>query len=126
MVLLKVYKCSVSKEFEYKVIDSFFDCYIVEAMHNNRIAIRDEAGHILWIGDNGYNLKIDDIIKFDKYAINVYDDNGDVIESKLHNYKNRVKDMKLIELKEIAIKAVINYSKDLKDLIYNAEINFMD
>lgn len=44
--LLKVYQCSISKKFEYKLINDL-ENYTVKSIHNNRVAIEDNVGDIL-------------------------------------------------------------------------------
>lgn len=124
MTLLKVYQCSISKFYDYKLINKF-ESYTVKAIHNNRLAIGDDIGMIFWIDDRGYNLEIGSNIKFDLHSINVYDSDGYIIEKKDYNYKTRVKDVKSSKGQEYAIKAIINSCDELNRIIDEAEIDCM-
>lgn len=124
MTLLKVYQCSVSKYYDYKLINKF-ESYTVKAIHNNRLAIGDDIGMIFWIDDRGYNLEIGSNIKFDLHSINVYDSDGYITEKKDYNYKTRVKDMKCNKGKKCVIEAIVNLCDELKDIIAEAEIDCM-
>lgn len=121
-VLLKVYQCSISKNYEYKLIDDM-EFYTVKSLHNNRIAVANNVGNILWIEDKDYNLRIGDNIRFNRYGIKKYDQDGYVIDVKDYNYDTKVKDIKDVEAKTFAIKSILNSCKDLKMIIDEAEID---
>lgn len=121
-VLLKVYQCSISKNYEYKLINDM-EFYTVKSLHNNRVAIANNIGDILWIEDRNYNLSIGDNIRFNIYGIKKYNEDGYVIDIKEYNYDTKVKDIKDVDAKAFAIKSILNSCKYLKMIIDEAEID---
>lgn len=121
-VLLKVYQCSISKNYEYKLINGM-EFYTVKSLHNNRIAVANNSGDILWIDNRNYNLNIGDNIRFNRYGIKKYNQDGYVVDIKDYNYKTKVKDIKDVEAKTLAIKSILSSCKDLRQTIEEAEID---
>lgn len=121
--LLKVYQCSISKKFEYKLINDL-ENYTVKSIHNNRVAIEDNVGDILWIEDRGYGLNIGDTIRFNRYGIKIYNEDGYVADTKDYNYKTRIKDIKNTKGKYFAIKSILSSCDELRKTIEEAEIDF--
>lgn len=122
-VLLKVYQCSVSKNFKYSLIDDM-EFYTVKSFHNGRIAIANNIGDILWIEDRNYDLNIGDNIRFDKYGIKRYSEDGYIVDTKDYNYKTRVKDIKDSKIKYWTIKSILKSCDELRKTIEEAEIDF--
>lgn len=122
-VLLKVYQCSISKNFKYILIDDM-EFYTVKSFHNERIAIANNIGDILWIEDRGYGLNIGDTIRFNRYGIKIYNEDGYVVDTKDYNYKTRVKDIKNTKGKYFAIKSILSSCDELRKTIEEAEIDF--
>lgn len=122
-VLLKVYQCSISKNFKYILIDDM-EFYTVKSFHNERIAIANNIGDILWIEDRGYGLNIGDTIRFNRYGIKIYNEDGYVIDTKEYNYKTRIKDIKDTKGKYFAIKSILSSCDELRKTIEEAEIDF--
>lgn len=121
-VLLKVYQCSISKSYTYRLIDGM-EFYTVKSIHNNRVAVANNIGDILWIEDRDYNLNIGDNIRFNVYGIKKYNEDGYVIDIKDYNYDTKVKDIKDVDAKVFAIKSILNSCKDLKLIINEAGID---
>lgn len=124
MVLMKVYQCSVSSKFEYRLLDSM-ESYTVISFHNNRVAVKDSIGQILWIQDRNYNLNTGDCIRFDLYGISKYDVDGYVISRVDYNYDLRIKDIKNNATKYWAVKSLLSSCDDIKKIIKEAEIEDM-
>lgn len=122
-VLLKVCQCSISKKYKYKLIDSM-EFYTVKSLHNNRLAIANNIGDILWIEDRGYGLNIGDNIRFNRYGIKVYNEDGYIVDTKDYNYKTRVKDIKDSKIKYWTIKSILSSCDELRKTIEEAEIDF--
>lgn len=121
-VLLKVYQCSISKNYEYKLINDM-EFYTVKSLHNNRMAVANNSGDILWIDDRNYNLSIGDNIRFNRYGIKKYNQDGYVVDMKDYNYDTKVKDIKDTEAKNFAIKSILSSCKDLRNIIKEAEVD---
>lgn len=124
MVLMKVYQCSVSSKFEYRLLDGM-ESYTVISSHNNRVAVKDSIGKILWIQDRNYNLNTGDCIRFDLYGISKYDVDGYVISRVDYNYDLKIKDIKNNETKYWAVKSLLSSCDDIKKIIKEAEIEDM-